>query len=494
MTMWIEIALRAGQQEDGRATLTAALERIALFSGHPSTRALLDVREIPLKAPDWRLTVETQDGARTLRAIQTEQPPMPGFTRYRSFARPAGDDLGASLREFADAEAALRVPLAKAHRVIGFAAQALPAADDGREIERVEWRIDMDGVYLRALLETAADGHPELRLAAPVVDGSLDALFGLAGVIIDATPFVIASGAMSAPSADPVYAIGLDVPPSTTRRAAFVAMAASVAGQWFGNEAAARHDLCDEHVHQLRVAQRRLKTLLKLFRDDIDETWHTRIAPELAWFGELLAEARDWDVFAGKTLPAYAASDDDAAHWQALLAAAQTRRHDAHERLRDALASKRHARLALAFIEWLARFAVQEDAVPASFVAFAARRIRKDYRRIAGVHDLVRLPAQERHRVRIHAKRLRYALEFFRSILSSRTRKHAGALLGQLQSALGEANDAAVAADRLAALPEATDYQRGFARAWSAAAARTDAQEGERVLRALHRPRLKASL
>ncbi|MDR5818444.1 CHAD domain-containing protein [Caballeronia sp. LZ033] len=494
MTIWIEIALRAVQREEGRATLIAALERIAAFAGHPPTRGLLHVREIPLKAPDWRLTVETQNGARTLRAVLTEQPPVPGFARYRSFARPAGDDLAASLREFAEAEAGLRVPLAKAHRVIGFAAQAVPAAADGREIERIAWRIDIEGVFLRALLETAADGHPELRLAAPAVDGSLDALFSLAGAVIDATPFVMASGAASAPSADPVCATSLDVPPSATRRAAFVAMAASVAGQWFGNEAAARDGLGDEHVHQLRVAQRRLKTLLKLFRDDIDETWHTHIAPGLAWFGGLLADARDWDVFAGTTLPAYAASDDDATRWQALIAAAEARRQDARVRLREALASKRHARLALAFIEWLARFAVQEDAAPTSFVAFGARRIHKDYRRIAGVPDLVRLPAQERHCVRIQAKRLRYALEFFRSILSSRTRKHAGALLGQLQSALGEANDAAVAADRLAALPEATDYQRGFARAWSAATSRTGAQEGERVLRALRRPRLKASL
>ncbi|MDR5761882.1 CHAD domain-containing protein [Caballeronia sp. LZ035] len=487
MTMWIEIALQAAQPGNGTAALTVVLARLAAFAGHPSARALLHVREIRLKAPDWRLMVETRDGARTLHAIQMEEPALPGFARYRRFARPAGDDLGASLREFAEAEAALRVPLAKAHRVIGFAAQEVPVACDGREIERIEWRIDMDGVFLRASLDTAADGHPELRLAAPAVDGSLDALFRLAGAVIDATPFVMASGATSAFNTDPVHAASLDVPPSATRRTAFVTMAASVAGQWFGNEAAARHGLGDEHVHQLRVAQRRLKTLLKLFRDDIDETRRTHIAPDLAWFGELLAEARDWDVFAGKTLLAYAAADDDPARWQALIAAAHTRRQDARERLRDALASKRHARLALAFIEWLARFAVQEDAAPASFVAFAARRIRKDYRRLAGVPDLVRLPAQERHR-------LRYALEFFRSILSSRTRKHAGALLGQLQSALGEANDAAVAADRLAALPEATDYQRGFARAWSAAAARADAQEGERLLRALRRPRLKASL
>jgi CHAD domain-containing protein len=162
--------------------------------------------------------------------------------------------------------------------------------------------------------------------------------------------------------------------------------------------------------------------------------------------------------------------------------------------VRDALASKRYARLTLAFVEWLARFASQEDESPTRFVSYAEKRIRKDYRRIARVPDLASLEAHERHRVRIHAKRLRYALEFFRSVTSRRTRKDTAKLLGELQTALGEANDAAVAADRLASISEAGDYQRGFARAWGAASARKDAQEGERLLRSMRRPRLKASI
>lgn len=162
--------------------------------------------------------------------------------------------------------------------------------------------------------------------------------------------------------------------------------------------------------------------------------------------------------------------------------------------MRDALASKRYARLTLAFVEWLARFASQEDASPIRFVTYAEKRIRKDYRRIVRVPDLAALEAHERHRVRIHAKRLRYALEFFRSVTSRRTREDTAKRLGELQSVLGEANDAAVAADRLASMPEASDYQRGFARAWGAASAQKDAVEGERLLRAMHRPRVRSSI
>ncbi|SAK83151.1 CHAD domain-containing protein [Caballeronia catudaia] len=247
-------------------------------------------------------------------------------------------------------------------------------------------------------------------------------------------------------------------------------------------------------MHQLRVAQRRLKTLLKLFRGYADDDWNTRIAPDLKWFGDLLADARDWDVFTDKTLPAYAASDDSAGRWQNLIAAADAKRRVARERVRDALASKRYARLTLAFVEWLVRFASQEDASPTRFVSYAEKRIRKDYQRIARVPDLATLDPHERHRVRIHAKRLRYTLEFFRSVMSRRTREEAARLLGELQGVLGEANDAAVAADRLASMPEASDYQRGFARAWSVASAMKNAQEGERLLRSIHRPRIESSI
>ncbi|GJH21229.1 CHAD domain-containing protein [Caballeronia novacaledonica] len=496
MTMWVEVTLQSSRSDDGSiCALAEALQRIATFAGATASSTRFAMREIPLKAPGWRLSVETLEGARTLCAVETEGAPMPGFMRYRTFARPAGEDLSASLIEFAQADEALRAPLAKAYRQTEPEPVVPPdAIAPELEVERIEWRIDASGADILATLETSAQTPPTLRLAAPSVNGALDAVFSVAGEVIDAAPFCIAPDDEHASEAEPVYAATLDLPRTATRREAFVAIASSVAGQWFGNAAASRSGLGDEHVHQLRVAQRRLKTLLKLFRDYVDDVWSTRIAPDLTWFGDLLADARDWDVFVDKTLPAYAESDDSAERWQTLIAAADVKRRVARDKVRDALASKRYARLTLAFVEWLARFASQEDESPTRFVSYAEKRIRKDYRRIARVPDLASLEAHERHRVRIHAKRLRYALEFFRSVTSRRTRKDTAKLLGELQTALGEANDAAVAADRLASIPEASDYQRGFARAWGAASARKDAQEGERLLRSMRRPRLKASI
>ncbi|GJH28023.1 CHAD domain-containing protein [Caballeronia novacaledonica] len=496
MTMWVEVTLQSSGSDDGSiCALAETLQRIAAFAGATPLATRFATRVIPLKAPGWRLSVETLEGARTLCAVETEGAPMPGFMRYQTFARPAGEDLSASLIEFAQADEALRGPLAKAYRQAEPEAVATPdAIAPELEVERIEWRIDASGADILATLETSAQTLPTLRLAAPSVNGALDAVFSVAGEVIDAAPFCIAPDDEHASEAEPVYAATLDLPRTATRREAFVAIASSVAGQWFGNAAASRSGLGDEHVHQLRVAQRRLKTLLKLFRDYVDDVWSTRIAPDLTWFGDLLADARDWDVFVDKTLPAYAESDDSAERWQTLIAAADVKRRVARDKVRDALASKRYARLTLAFVEWLARFASQEDESPTRFVSYAEKRIRKDYRRIARVPDLASLEAHERHRVRIHAKRLRYALEFFRSVTSRRTRKDTAKLLGELQTALGEANDAAVAADRLASIPEASDYQRGFARAWGAASARKDAQEGERLLRSMRRPRLKASI
>ncbi|SAK55576.1 CHAD domain-containing protein [Caballeronia temeraria] len=498
MTMWIEVTLQAHPSDGGSfGTLADALQRIAAFAGVTPVRTRFATRDVPLDAAGWRLSLETRSGARTLCAVHEKGGPMPGFTRYRTFARPAGEDLKASLTEFAEVDEALREPLAKAH--LDVAPESTATLDDGapeveREVERIEWRVDAGGADIRVALETAEGGRPMLRFAAPSVNGALDAVFALAGEAIDAAPFFIAPDDAHRSDAEPVHAAKLDLPRTATRREAFVAIASSVAGQWFGNAMAAQAGLGDEHVHQLRVAQRRLKTLLKLFPGDIDDAWNTRIAPDLKWFGDLLADARDWDVFTDSTLPAYAESDDDAERWQSVIAAADAKRRAARDLAREALASKRHARLTLAVVEWLARFASHEDEAPMHFVTYAGKRIRKDYRRIARVPDLVSLEARERHRVRIHAKRLRYALEFFRSVTSRRTRTDTAKLLGALQTVLGEANDAAVAADRLSALPEASDYQRGFARAWGAASARKDAQEGERLLRSMHRPRVKASI
>jgi CHAD domain-containing protein len=257
-----------------------------------------------------------------------------------------------------------------------------------------------------------------------------------------------------------------------------------------------------EHVHQLRVAQRRLKTALKLFPDLIDDAWRERVATDLRWFGDLLADARDWDVFTDTTVAAYASSDDAPASWHAIRAAAEDKRGAARTALNEALRSPRYARLALSYVEWLSGLEAREgegdgDGGPGTgptLADHARRSIRKHYRKIARSPDLSTLDPHARHRVRIHAKRLRYALEFFHSIVTRRTRGDIEKQLGRLQSVLGDGNDAAVAAQRIAALPEAGAYQKGLAKGFAVAAQHATAAEGERILRKIKQPRIKASL
>jgi CHAD domain-containing protein len=61
--------------------------------------------------------------------------------------------------------------------------------------------------------------------------------------------------------------------------------------------------------------------------------------------------------------------------------------------------------------------------------------------------------AAHRHRLRIAAKRLRYAVEFFRSLFEHKAARHYAAALAQLQDVLGKLNDCATARRLLEAVP-----------------------------------------
>jgi CHAD domain-containing protein len=76
----------------------------------------------------------------------------------------------------------------------------------------------------------------------------------------------------------------------------------------------------------------------------------------------------------------------------------------------------------------------------------ARKRVRRAWKRLRG--DLARLPgldAGERHAVRIRAKRLRYAVEFFVDALPDSLASRLARRTRKLQTKLGAANDLIVA-------------------------------------------------
>jgi triphosphatase len=214
------------------------------------------------------------------------------------------------------------------------------------------------------------------------------------------------------------------------------------------NADALRGNPASEHVHQARVALRRMRSAVRAF-DAYGEDLPARLGKGLHWLAQTLGTARDWDVIVEQTLPAILSSvaveDSDQRLLRRAAGRAQAR---ALRQAVAAVSSRRYARLVLRIARWsmedaaAATGSVGESA--AALLEQAADRLFKDARSFS------RLGPQRRHRVRIHAKRLRYALDLLAPSLPGRGAADYIEALAALQDTLGELNDAAVAQARLA--------------------------------------------
>ncbi|HEF5874636.1 TPA: CHAD domain-containing protein [Burkholderia cenocepacia] len=379
------------------------------------------------------------------------------------------------------------------------------------ERRRGRWADD-SGVVVEMTLDDIAlhgGGEPprryvELRLAAPDWENvaartaALHALFAAARELSGAWPAFVqltsvidracAGGPMAAAlvKAQPVDLTGI-----RTQRAALFALSRDITAQWLGNECGVLERDDPEFVHQMRVALRRLRTLIRFFPRFTDRQWKDTLGVDLRWLAALLGMVRDWDVFATESLPALIAADGGGSDWGGTLDAARAQSTAARVELRQALHSARYARLTLGWLEWLSALALPAadgDDAP-SLRRHATKRVRRLFGHLYGSPSLTSLDTAARHQVRIDAKRLRYALEFFASLASRRTRNETVKTLARVQSVLGEANDAMVALHHLEQLA-APPYQLGFVRGYGAALEQRAARDAETLLASLRPPKL----
>ncbi|AOK07189.1 CHAD domain-containing protein [Burkholderia sp. AU28942] len=381
------------------------------------------------------------------------------------------------------------------------------------ERRRGRWADDSGVVVEMTLDDVTLDGgadaprrHVELRLAAPDWDtvaartAALRALFAAARELSGAWPAfvqlasVIDRACAGDPAvAGPVKAQLVDLTGIRTQRAALFALSADIAAQWLGNEAGVLERDDPEFVHQMRVALRRLRTLMRFFPRFADDRWKDTFGADLRWLASLLGTVRDWDVFSTESLPGLIAADGGSADWNGTLDAARAQATAARVELRQALHSARYARLTLGWLEWLSMLALPDtdDADAPPLRRHATKRVRRLFGHLYASPSLTSLDTAARHRVRIEAKRLRYALEFFASLASRRTRTETVKTLARVQSVLGEANDAIVALHRLEQLA-APAYQVGFVRGYGAALEQRAARDAEALLASLRPPKLDA--
>jgi inorganic triphosphatase YgiF len=275
------------------------------------------------------------------------------------------------------------------------------------------------------------------------VSGSASALFSVAREIALTTPLrpaalsksdrgrLLAAKLLLRPS----KAASLKLDPDMAATLAFQQIASSCLQQFLRNAALLGHDDHPDIVHQARVGLRRLRSALALFRPLLGEHALRLLGGEVRWLAQQFGTVRSLDVL-------IAASCDIRTRTRL----AQLR-HQAFAVLLAVLDAPRVRTLLLDLTHWLAlgawlrQPAPNLDTLAAAQLELRFRRLKRRGRNFAELDDA------HRHRVRIEAKKLRYATEFLASIYTGATaQKRQIAWLETLEAllgALGDLNDQA---------------------------------------------------
>jgi inorganic triphosphatase YgiF len=354
----------------------------------------------------------------------------------------------------------------------------------------------------RGEIRAARDGRtrrvPIAEIEIELETGAAANLFGLALALAADLPLAV----MAVSKADRGHAVrrgerDLVTAPAKARGIAFAEhsptvdvlsqLARECLQQIAANAAGLLEDDDPEWVHQMRIGTRRLRSCLALVAHLARSAALDFIVTEVKWLAGVLGTARDWDVFINETLPpltaALARDATTAAALKRLRARALARGRAARAAARDAIASPRFHRLLLAggLLCATPRFgtrppavgAVETDALSAPADAFARTLLARRHRKLqARAAALAHGSPEERHAVRIAAKRLRYVAEFFSPLFPRKRVKPYLKALTALQDVLGRLNDTATAL-RVASETggPAADVAAGAVRGWVAAQA-----------------------
>jgi inorganic triphosphatase YgiF len=337
----------------------------------------------------------------------------------------------------------------------------------------------------RGKVKAAGRSSPLCEIELELKSGEADELFALARALDRALPVRLASKSkaahgydlLAASDAAPVKAEPIALTRQVDWAAAFQIVARACLYQVAANEAALRKGDA-EAVHQMRIGLRRLRAAMSLFKDIVAGPQTEAVKAELKWLTGELGPARELEVFVKRVVRdaerAKAPSRQSTKRSGLGFVAKdiRKRRAQACRRAQSAVASPRFRRLLLEAAAWIEAGDWKRDAddlkralrartVPGAAADELARR-RKKIREQG--KKLATLDARHRHKLRIKAKKLRYATEFFAGVFAgkkqSRRRSKFVARLKAMQDALGDLTDIAVH-DRLAAREMASAGRRG---------------------------------
>lgn len=457
-SLCLEIELKLALLGVDAAQVAQCMSRSPLLVRRPSTRQTL--RNVYYDTPDQRLRQQRV-------ALRTREVGTDGATQWLQTLKMAGaSDSALSQR----GEWESPVPDATLSRQ---ALKATPWATldpDGTlfkalapafstDFERTLWTVRRrNGSVIEVALdqgEVIADGHraPIFELELELKAGPPAALFELAQALALTVALIPAS--MSKAQRGFALAQGtLDAPltPQAVRlRSDWSVGEASgpllrdMFNQFTANLITLAHGDDPELVHQARVGWRRFKSMLRLCAPELppaDRPSWSALQPLLDGLGVL----RDLDVARLNTLPplvdAFVAGDPHRAKaWQTMEVAFDEARALQRQSVRDALQDPRVGGCLLRITEWLSGLAAH-SASDQSLKSWARQRIQRLHRRLKRARQRATTPEQ-RHRLRLLAKRLRYGVQAMQPLLPKHKAKQWLHQAVALQEQLGITRDVA---------------------------------------------------
>ena len=208
-------------------------------------------------------------------------------------------------------------------------------------------------------------------------------------------------------------------------------------------EARDRNDA--EHLHQSRVATRRLRSDLRTFAPLLSDGWTDELRSELSWLADVLGAVRDGDVLRARLdTEVQSLTPSDRVAGGMLIGLLEEERQRARAAMADALATHRYTQLvdALRIAADAPKFERDPDQRARPVLGKLVRRawVRLE-RAVADLDD--ETDDEHLHGVRIRAKRVRYAAEAAVPAWGKRARRRAAAAT-TVQDVLGRLNDAVV--------------------------------------------------
>ena len=344
---------------------------------------------------------------------------------------------------------------------------------------------------LDGVIRGMAHEQPACRV---VLDGPAAALLGLSTELAATIRLEVPRWSLAAEAAafargwePPVRQSGTpEVPPGTKVADAISLVVGHLTDVILAGVPAASLGETPDAVHAMRVAIRRLRSAMSVFRKVTDGPAFQTLKPQLHALAASLGRARDWDVFINGTGQEVAAALPEDRRITAMLAMAGRKREAAYVALRREFASVEFRQLAIGLVQFAALRPWQLDADGERAAALEADAgdyatallARRHEHMLEPGPDITDLPAPELHDLRKQGKRLRYAAEFFAPHYGRRGMRRFVRGVSRLQEALGHLNDGAAAAELMAALHGGPDAHFAHGAVQGFAAARsTDARQ-----------------